>query len=107
MTMSRIRLALAGTLISACAAFLQPAVAGAPQWAKGHILVKPSADASDSTFSAALDHAGAKSKGKLGNENFVNNAPPAVVTQERERLSDFQRQLEQLAEQRQRLDLIG
>ena len=65
MTMSRIRLALAGTLISACAAVLQPAVAGAPQWAKGHILVKPSADASDSTFSAALDHAGAKSKGKL------------------------------------------
>ena len=49
----------------------------------------------------------AKSEGKLGNENFVNNAPPAVVTQERERLSDFKRQLEQLAEQRQRLDLIG
>jgi subtilisin family serine protease len=65
MTMSRIRLALAGTLISACAAFLQPAVAGAPQWAKGHILVKPSAGTSDSTFTAALGQAGAKSKGKL------------------------------------------
>jgi len=49
----------------------------------------------------------AKSEGKLGNENFVNNAPPAVVEQERERLGDFKRQLEQLAEQRQRLDLIG
>jgi valyl-tRNA synthetase len=49
----------------------------------------------------------AKSQGKLGNENFVNNAPEAVVAQERDRLSEFERQLEQLAEQRQRLDLIG
>ncbi len=48
-----------------------------------------------------------RSKGKLGNENFVNNAPPAVVTQERERLADFERQLEQLAEQRARLDALG
>ncbi len=48
-----------------------------------------------------------KASGKLGNENFVNNAPPAVVTQERERLADFERQLEQLGEQRARLDALG
>ena len=48
-----------------------------------------------------------KSRGKLGNEKFVNNAPPAVVTQERERLTDFERQLEQLAAQRKRLEAIG
>ncbi len=48
-----------------------------------------------------------KAQGKLGNENFVNNAPAAVVSQERERLGEFERQLEQLAAQRERLELIG
>jgi valyl-tRNA synthetase len=48
-----------------------------------------------------------KSEGKLGNQNFVNNAPAAVVSQERDRLADFERQLEQLAGQQERLDLIG
>ncbi len=47
-----------------------------------------------------------KSEGKLGNENFVNNAPAAVVTQERQRLADFQRQLERLAEQRSELEAL-
>ena len=36
-----------------------------------------------------------KANGKLGNENFVNNAPPAVVEQEKQRLEDFGRQLAQ------------
>ncbi len=42
--------------------------------------------------------------GKLANPNFVNNAPEAVVTQERERVETFQRTLAQLAEQLERLD---
>ncbi|MDJ0909713.1 MAG: valine--tRNA ligase [Woeseiaceae bacterium] len=45
----------------------------------------------------------AKAKGKLGNENFVNNAPPAVVEQERQRLADFERQLENIEEQIEKL----
>jgi len=48
-----------------------------------------------------------KSEGKLGNQNFVNNAPAAVVSQERDRLADFERQLAQLAGQQERLDLMG
>jgi valyl-tRNA synthetase len=48
-----------------------------------------------------------KSSGKLGNQKFVNNAPAEVVSQERDRLADFERQLGQLAEQRERLDLIS
>ena len=47
-----------------------------------------------------------KAKGKLGNEKFVNNAPAAVVTQEQERLADFERQLEQFDEQYARLDTL-
>ena len=49
----------------------------------------------------------AKANGKLANEKFVNNAPADVVTQERERLREFERQLEQLAVQVERLELIG
>jgi valyl-tRNA synthetase len=48
-----------------------------------------------------------KCQGKLGNQNFVNNAPAAVVSQERDRLADFERQLAQLAGQQERLDLMG
>jgi valyl-tRNA synthetase len=40
-----------------------------------------------------------KATGKLGNENFVNSAPEAVVTQERERLADFNRTLAGLERQ--------
>jgi len=40
---------------------------------------------------------------KLGNANFVANAPPEVVAQEQARIADFERQLAQLGEQRRRL----
>ncbi len=45
----------------------------------------------------------AKCNGKLGNENFVNNAPEAVVAQERQRLADFSGELEGLRDQARRL----
>jgi valyl-tRNA synthetase len=41
----------------------------------------------------------ARTEGKLGNSSFVNNAPPAVVTQEREREADFRKTIAQLDEQ--------
>ena len=41
----------------------------------------------------------ARAKGKLGNENFVNNAPAEVVTQERERAVEFEKTIVQLDEQ--------
>jgi len=40
---------------------------------------------------------------KLGNANFVANAPPEVVAQEVARIAEFERQLAQLGEQRRRL----
>jgi len=40
---------------------------------------------------------------KLGNANFVANAPPDIVAQEQARLAEFGRQLEQLGEQLRRL----
>ncbi|MDR1075094.1 MAG: valine--tRNA ligase [Xanthomonadaceae bacterium] len=45
----------------------------------------------------------AKCNGKLGNPTFVQNAPAAVVEQERVRLLDWNNQLAGLKEQRQRL----
>jgi valyl-tRNA synthetase len=48
----------------------------------------------------------AKSASKLGNESFVANAPPDVVTLERDRLAEFDRQLEQLGEQLRRLGTV-
>jgi len=48
-----------------------------------------------------------RSQGKLGNENFVNNAPAAVVTQEQERVQEFERQLGQIQEQLQKIDAMG
>ncbi|RLA35060.1 MAG: valine--tRNA ligase [Gammaproteobacteria bacterium] len=48
----------------------------------------------------------ARSKGKLGNEKFVNNAPADVVTQEKQRVAEFERQLSQLDEQLERLDTL-
>jgi len=47
-----------------------------------------------------------KCAAKLGNANFVGNAPPEVVTQERERLAEFDRQVQQLAEQLRRLAAV-
>jgi valyl-tRNA synthetase len=45
-----------------------------------------------------------RSSGKLSNEKFVNNAPPEVVTQERERIAEFERTIAQLTEQLEKLD---
>lgn len=45
-----------------------------------------------------------RSTAKLGNEKFVNNAPSDVVTQERERVADFEKTLAQLNEQLEKLD---
>jgi valyl-tRNA synthetase len=47
-----------------------------------------------------------KCAAKLGNANFVGNAPAEVVTQERDRLGEFERQLEQLGEQLRRLESV-
>ncbi len=44
-----------------------------------------------------------KCRGKLGNDNFVANAPAAVVEQERARLVEWQGQLDGLRAQRQNL----
>jgi valyl-tRNA synthetase len=48
----------------------------------------------------------AKSTSKLSNDKFVNNAPEKVVTQERERVAEFEQQIAQLDEQLKRLDAL-
>ncbi|MEO7200250.1 MAG: valine--tRNA ligase, partial [Dokdonella sp.] len=48
----------------------------------------------------------AKCNGKLGNANFVANAPPEVVTQERQRIADFNVTLTGLREQAERLTTL-
>ena len=45
----------------------------------------------------------AKANGKLGNEAFVAKAPPAVITQERQRVADFSATLERISAQLVRL----
>ncbi len=45
----------------------------------------------------------ARASAKLGNDNFVRNAPAEVVAQERERVEEFKRELAQLAEQHERV----
>jgi valyl-tRNA synthetase len=45
-----------------------------------------------------------KAMAKLGNDKFVNNAPAAVVEQERERAAEFERTITQLAEQLDKLN---
>jgi valyl-tRNA synthetase len=45
-----------------------------------------------------------RSTAKLANENFVNNAPTDVVTQERDRVAEFERSIAQLNEQLAKLD---
>ena len=47
-----------------------------------------------------------KALAKLANESFVNNAPQAVVTQEKERVSEFKQQIAQLDEQLAKLDSL-
>ncbi len=49
----------------------------------------------------------ARANAKLGNPNFVSNAPADVVSQERERALDFENQLEQLEAQLERLAKIS
>ena len=44
-----------------------------------------------------------KANGKLSNEAFVAKAPPAVITQERQRLSDFEATLQKVKDQLNRL----
>jgi valyl-tRNA synthetase len=48
-----------------------------------------------------------KLKGKLGNENFVRNAPPAVVAADRARVSDLESQNAGLATQLARVRRLG
>ncbi len=48
-----------------------------------------------------------RSLGKLGNEKFVNNAPADVVTQERERVAEFEKTAAQLVEQLEKLDELA
>jgi valyl-tRNA synthetase len=45
----------------------------------------------------------AKTRTKLSNDNFVRNAPPDVVQTERDRQSDFERQVASLREQLERI----
>jgi len=47
-----------------------------------------------------------QSKAKLGNRKFVENAPAAVVKQEKERLAKHQTKLEQLVSQREQLESL-
>jgi valyl-tRNA synthetase len=48
----------------------------------------------------------ARSTAKLANDNFVNNAPEAVVTQEKARVTEFESQIARLDEQLERLDAL-
>jgi valyl-tRNA synthetase len=45
-----------------------------------------------------------RARAKLDNPNFVNNAPADVVTQEKQRAAEFERQAAQLSEQLEKLD---
>ena len=45
----------------------------------------------------------AKAQGKLGNQNFVAKAPPAVIEQEKQRVADFGATLAKVQEQLARL----
>jgi valyl-tRNA synthetase len=48
-----------------------------------------------------------RARGKLGNANFVKNAPAEVVAQEKQRESEFERHIAQLSEQLERLNELG
>ena len=49
----------------------------------------------------------ARARAKLDNENFVRSAPAAVVTQEQERLADFQARLAGLERQLTQVRKLG
>ena len=44
-----------------------------------------------------------KCEAKLGNANFIANAPPAVVAQEQQRIADFSSTIQSLREQSRKL----
>jgi valyl-tRNA synthetase len=48
----------------------------------------------------------ARTQGKLKNEKFVSNAPPAVIEKEQAKLADFTMQMDKLAEQRKSIESI-
>jgi valyl-tRNA synthetase len=48
----------------------------------------------------------ARTAGKLGNENFVSKAPPAVIEKEQAKLADMDMQLAKLAEQKATIDAL-
>jgi valyl-tRNA synthetase len=48
-----------------------------------------------------------RARSRLDNPNFVNNAPADVVTQEKQRAAEFERQIAQLREQLEKLDELG
>ncbi len=48
----------------------------------------------------------ARTQGKLGNENFVSKAPPAVIDKEKAKLADMQLQLDKLKEQRRTIEAL-
>ncbi|NCV62825.1 MAG: hypothetical protein EBW49_02615, partial [Betaproteobacteria bacterium] len=52
---------------------------------------------------ARLENEIVKANGKLGNEAFVAKAPPAVIAQERQRLTDFEDTLHKVKDQLKRL----
>jgi len=63
-------------------------------------LIDPQAEATRLEKRIAKTHDEIKrATAKLGNENFVHNAPPEVVEQERARISDFERTLASLEAQ--------
>ena len=47
-----------------------------------------------------------KSRGKLANEQFVANAPPAVVEQERGRIADWESSVTELVAQREKISAL-
>ncbi len=47
-----------------------------------------------------------RSESKLQNQNFVANAPPEIVDQERARIADFQKQIAAIEEQERRVKLL-
>jgi len=67
-------------------------------------------DAERARLTKQLDKVNAelqKSSAKHRNEKFVNNAPADVVTQERERIAEFEKTLIQLLEQLEKLDELA
>ncbi|MGY8733947.1 MAG: hypothetical protein ACKVK0_17585, partial [Pirellulales bacterium] len=48
-----------------------------------------------------------RSAGKLKNEKFATNAPAEVVTQEQERVVEFEKAIAQLTEQLEKLDELA